>query len=250
MLLAHVVIQRVHRSRYRQRRAAELEASLARARLHALSKELQPHFLFNTLNGIAALVQEDPRLAEAMLVRLGDLLRVTLDEGREGEISLRLELEHLDLYLDLQQMRFGPRLAVVRDVPPDVLQAQVPAMLLQPLVENALTHGIGPKPGPGEVGITARRMGDRVSITVHDTGRGLSPVVKESTGVRNTRARLAAMFSGDYRFALESRGDGQGTLVTIEIPFRVSPDGGVATPEENRAKTDPKAAVAPAGALG
>jgi two-component system, LytTR family, sensor kinase len=249
VLLAHVVIQRIHRSRYRQRRAAELETSLAKAKLHALSNELQPHFLFNTLNGIAALVQEDPRLAETMLVRLGDLLRVTLDDGADGEISLGLELEHLDLYLDLQEMRFGPRLTVVRDIAPDVLKVQVPSMLLQPLVENALTHGIGPKPGPGEVRITARRLVDRVSITIEDTGTGLPPVVGESTGIRNTRARLSAMFSTEYHFALESRRDREGTIVTIQIPLRMT-ETATATADDRLTKGDQTAVPAVAGAVG
>jgi two-component system, LytTR family, sensor kinase len=228
IVLAHVVLQRVHRSRMQQRRAADLEASLIRAKLHALSKELQPHFLFNTLNGIAALMPDDPRLAEAMIVRLGDLLRITLDEVSGGELALGVELERLDLYLDLQQMRFGPRLTVTRDVARDALEARVPAMVLQPLVENALTHGIGPRPGPGTIGITAYRCGERLRITVDDTGVGLPANLRarESTGLRNTRKRLAVMFPANHRFDIGPGPGGRGTLVTIEIPFRT-----VAPPE-------------------
>jgi two-component system LytT family sensor kinase len=233
VVLAHVVLQRVHRSRIQQRRAAELEASLVRAKLHALSKELQPHFLFNTLNGIAALVPDDPRLAEAMLVRLADLLRITLDEVSGAELALGVELERLDLYLELQQMRFGPRLSVTRDVAPDVLEARVPAMLLQPLVENALTHGIGPRSGPGRIGITAYRHGERLRITVDDTGVGLPANVRarESTGLRNTRKRLAVMFPANHQFDIGPGPDGRGTLVAIEIPFRTAPPAEIETPQ-------------------
>jgi signal transduction histidine kinase len=222
ILLAHAVLQRVHRSRAQERRAAELEASLVRAKLHALSKELQPHFLFNALNGIAALMPEDPRLAEAMLVRLGDLLRITLDEVSGGELTLQMELERLDLYLDLQQMRFGPRLSVARDISPDTLEARVPAMLLQPLVENALTHGIGPRPGPGRIEIAAHRSNERLRITVDDTGVGLPGNVRarESTGLRNTRKRLAVMFPANHHFDIGPGLGGRGTHVAIDIPFR------------------------------
>jgi two-component system LytT family sensor kinase len=232
VVLAHVVLQRVHRSRIQQRRAAELEASLIHAKLHALSKELQPHFLFNTLNGIAALMADDPRLAEAMIVRLADLLRITLDEVSAGELPLRTELERLDLYLDLQQMRFGPRLAVTRDVAPAAHEARVPAMLLQPLVENALTHGIGPRPGPGSIEITAGRRDDRLRITIVDTGVGLPANVKarESTGLRNTRKRLAVMYPANHEFHIGPGADGRGTRVTIEIPFRTAPPPELPTP--------------------
>jgi two-component system, LytTR family, sensor kinase len=232
ILLAHVVLQRVHRSRIQQRRAAELEASLVRAKLHALSKELQPHFLFNTLNGIAALVRDDPRLAEAMLVRLGDLLRITLDEVSGAELALGIELDRLDLYLELQQMRFGSRLTVARDVAPDVLDARVPAMLLQPLVENALTHGIGPRPGPGSIRIAAQRHDGRLRITIDDTGIGLpaDARTRESTGLRNTRKRLAVMFPANHRFDIGAGLDG-GTHVAIEIPFRTSPPTEIETPQ-------------------
>jgi two-component system LytT family sensor kinase len=249
ILLAHVVLQRVHRSRIQQRRAAELEASLVRAKLHALSKELQPHFLFNTLNGIAALMPDDPRLAEAMIVRLGDLLRITFDEVSGGELPLRTELQRLDLYLDLQQMRFGPRLTVARDVSPAALDARVPAMLLQPLVENALTHGIGPRPGPGSIRITAHRRGDRLRITVRDTGVGLPPDARtrESTGLRNTRKRLAVMFPACHQFDIAPGPDGRGTRVVIDIPFRTAVPPDRETPTLG-VPTVTRSAVLPSGA--
>jgi two-component system, LytTR family, sensor kinase len=216
LLIAHTVLQRSHEIRQRE----ALERSLALARLQALSLELQPHFLFNTLNGIAALVREDPRRAERMLVRLGDLLRMTLRTGADGEIPLRHELEHLDLYLDLQNMRFGTRLTVVRDVDPATLSARVPSMLLQPLVENALTHGIIPRAGPGRVELTARREGQMLVLRVRDDGVGLAPGPerRERTGLGTTRARLAAMFDGAQSFTLSPASDG-GTVAEVRIPF-------------------------------
>jgi signal transduction histidine kinase len=220
LVIAHMILQRSHE----QRQQAALERSLAEARLHALSLELQPHFLFNTLNGIAALVRDDPRQAERMLLRLSELLHVTLREGAEGDIPLQRELEHLDLYLDLQSMRFGPRLTVVRDVDPATLRARVPRMLLQPLVENALTHGIGPRIGPGRIELTAQREGDALVLGVRDDGVGLPPSAerRERTGIGTTRARLAAMFGEAQRFTL-APAEGGGTEAVVRIPFTPSP---------------------------
>lgn len=219
LIIAHMILQRSHE----QRQQAALERGLAQARLHALSLELQPHFLFNTLNGIAALVRDDPRQAERMLLRLSDLLRVTLRESAEREIPLERELEHLDLYLDLQRMRYGPRVTVVRKVDPETLGARVPRMLLQPLVENALTHGIGRRAGPGQIEVSARREGDSLVLGVRDDGVGLPPDAerRERTGIGTTRARLAAMFGDLQRFTL-APAEGGGTEAVVRIPFMPS----------------------------
>ena len=199
----------------------ETEASLSRAQLHALSVELQPHFLFNTLNAIAALVRADPRTAESMLVKLSDLLRLTLDGTAGGESSLGDEMERLELYVALQQMRFGPRLTVTTAIPDDIRGARVPSMLLQPLVENALTHGIGPKVGPGAIAITGARDGDRLVLSVLDDGVGLPADARsrERIGVGNTRARLATLFPGNHRFELAPVESG-GVRATIDIPLQ------------------------------
>ncbi|MCY1058208.1 histidine kinase [Nannocystis sp. SCPEA4] len=215
LVLAHVVLQRAHERVERE----VLARSLARANLRALSLELRPHFLFNALNGIAALVRDDPRRAEKMLVGLGDLLRLTQQAGAEGQVPLRRELEQVDLYLELQAMRFGPRLTVVRDVDPAVLGARVPGMLLQPLVENALAHGIGPRPGPGRLSLGARREGETLVLRVDDDGVGLAPERRERTGVGTTRARLTAMFGEAARFTL-APADGGGTAVELRLPFQ------------------------------
>lgn len=222
LLIAHVVLQRVHRSRNRQRQAAELETSLARARLDALAKEVQPHFLFNTLNGIAALVRDDPRTAEAMLVKLGDMLRITVDSVNDGEIPLGEELARLQLYIDLQRMRFGVRLTVDICAEPAALDALVPAMLLQPLVENALVHGLAGRPGPGAVHVGARLRDGVLHLTVVDDGIGPPARVRESTGLGNSRTRLRGLHGERARLTLAPRPDGTGTLVTVELPYRTA----------------------------
>lgn len=220
--LAYAVLLRVHAVRFEQRVATDLQLSLAEARLHALTIELQPHFLFNTLNGIAALVRDEPDAAEAMLIRLSDLLRLTLGVGHPAEISLAAELERLALYLDIQQMRFGPRLTIRLTVDPNVTAAAVPTLVLQPLVENALTHGLAPRRGPGHLDISCRRRADWLVLTVQDDGVGLplDGEVREGTGIGNTRARLAAMFGDYYRLELTAAPSG-GTLVRATVPFRM-----------------------------
>jgi signal transduction histidine kinase len=249
LLLAHVVLQRVHRSRYRQHRAAALEASLARARLDALSTKLEPHFLFNTLNGIVSLVRGDPARAEAMLIKLSDLLRLALDESSAGEVPLRAELARLALYVDLQRMRFGPRLTLRWDLADDALDALVPGMLLQPLVENAFTHGLEPARGPATLTITVRTAGDRLQLSVCDSGVGLAPdaAARERTGVRSTRARLAAHYGADFRFALGAPAGAGGTLATVDIPRRAEPrragDGAADPTVGGTARATPRAGV-------
>ena len=221
VFLPHFVLQRIHLARERREVAWQRELSLARERLRALSVELQPHFLFNTLNSIAGLVRNDPRTAETMLVTLSDLLRLTLDGAGAGELSLGDEIERLELYVALQRMRFGPRLTVTITAPDGIRSAGVPGMLLQPLVENALAHGIGPKDGPGTITITGQRRGDRLLLTVEDDGVGLADDSKarERIGIGNTRARLATLFPEDHRFELVPVPNG-GTRAMIEIPFR------------------------------
>lgn len=209
--------------RYRERElhAAQLQTQLARARLHALEMQLQPHFLFNTLNSISELVHDDPGAAELMVAQLGDLLRMTMSgEGRE-EVPLSRELELVGAYLEIERTRFQDRLSVKKMVEPDVLDALVPTLLLQPLVENAVRHGLSPRVAPGTVTLAARRVGDRLRITVRDDGRGLPPPGerRERVGVGNTRARLRQAYGDAHRFELADA-PGGGTQVLIEIPWR------------------------------
>jgi two-component system LytT family sensor kinase len=221
-VVAYLTLQWIHRSRAERSRAREVERSLREARVHALALELQPHFLFNTLNAIAALVRSDAPTAEQMLIRLSDLLRLTLDSGRAGQIPLGEELDQLQLYLGLQQMRHGSRLTVRSEVPDDVREARVPAMLLQPLVENALSHGIGGRPGPGTLSVRAWREDGRLCLAVEDDGVGVPAggPVRQGVGLGNTRARLAALYPEMHEFRIEPRLEG-GTRVLIRLPYVV-----------------------------
>ena len=223
-ILAYLPLQVLHRNRAERARAGELERSLREARLHSLALELQPHFLFNTLNGIAALVRSEPRAAEQMLVKLSDLLRLTLDAGTGGLLPLSEELRRLGLYLALQQMRHGDRLAVEQAVPPELGQALVPAMLLQPLAENAISHGIGARPGPGTLRLAAARADGQLVLSLEDDGIGVAPggPARQGIGLGNTRSRLAALYPGAHQFQIGPR-PGGGTRVEIRIPWATAP---------------------------
>jgi two-component system LytT family sensor kinase len=221
-LTAYALLRRAHRRRLELAVAADLERSLLKARLHALDLELRPHFLFNTLNAITALVRSDPAQAERMLITLGDLLRRTL--GRSGgEVTVADELDHLELYLDIQRVRFRDRVDVKVEVDADVLEAYVPGMILQPLVENALTHGLAPKLSGGTVWLSAAREGDTVVLRVVDNGVGLPPAgARERTGVGNTRERLRSLYGDAHTFTL-APAPGGGAVSEVRIPFRTSP---------------------------
>jgi hypothetical protein len=176
-------------------RGAALETELARAQLDALRSQLRPHFLFNTLNAISVLTVEDPAKARSMLLRLGSLLRRSLDEEHH-EVALQQELEFLNEYLDIQQVRFGDRLVVTSDIDPALLGVRVPVFLLQPLVENAITHGAVEKDGVSVIAIRAARTDRGLRITVQDNGAGPGMLAgtAEGIGLRNTRERLAQLY--------------------------------------------------------
>lgn len=220
-------ISNSRRSQERERRAAELEAMLTNAKLQALRMQINPHFLFNTLNSIAALVYIDPRAADEMLGDLSVLLRRTLDSMEEQEISLAQELEFIGGYIRIEQKRFGERLRVDQRVPDELMEALVPALLLQPLVENAIRHGIEPQRGPGLVSIEAKQAGNRLHLIVRDNGRGLSDANLNSTarrgiGVINTRTRLQALYGEAQSFSL-GRAKPQGCQVDIHLPLHAGP---------------------------
>ena len=206
--------------------AARLQGQLAEARLHVLTSQLQPHFLFNTLHAISALVRESPIEAERLLVRLSELLRHALRSGMQGETSLVEELSFLEKYVEIQEARFGPRLRVTFEIEPPLFDATVPSLLLQPLVENAIRHGIARRPGPGTVQVSARREGERVRITVADDGVGLPAPdrIPEGIGLRTTRARLRQLYGDEHQFALTSPPAG-GTLCTMVLPLRLDGNG-------------------------
>jgi two-component system LytT family sensor kinase len=200
--------------------AAVLHSELAEARLNALTSRLQPHFLFNTLNAIAALVREDPRRAERLLARLSDLLRHALRDAEQSEVTLENELSFVEKYAEVQETRFGPRLNVAFDIDPDVLSAKVPPLLLQPIVENAFRHGLAPRSGSGSIWVRAQEQEDRLLLSVTDDGIGLPPAgVQDGVGLRTTRARLRQLYGEDFQFDLTGPARG-GALCTIILPLR------------------------------
>ncbi len=211
--------------RYRERefRASQLETQLAQAQLQTLKMQLHPHFLFNTLNGIAGLVRDSRNKAAVdMLAGLSDLLRYTLENAGKQEVALKEELEFLELYLDIQQMRFSDRLKVEMHIEPEVLDALVPNLILQPLVENAIRHGVSRRAGSGVVGINARRNEGSLRISIYDDGLGLKrddgAATVEGVGLSNTRARLAQLYGERQRFSLSER-EGGGVEANLVIPF-------------------------------
>jgi two-component system LytT family sensor kinase len=216
--------ERMATSYFEQARVRErLEGQLAQAQLQALRLQLQPHFLFNTLNTIAALVSTDARAAERMVTRLSELLRQTLHSASEQEVPLSRELEMLSPYLEIQRLRFSDRLRVDIDVDPDVETALVPSLLLQPLIENAIRHGITPRAAGGRVQVRARREGDFVRIEVADDGIGFrawtgrSP--REGVGLGTTRGRLRHLYGSTHHLALDAPPEG-GFTVRLAIPHR------------------------------
>jgi signal transduction histidine kinase len=206
-------------SQERELTAAQLRTRLAEANLQALQRQLHPHFLFNTLNTISALMHRDTQAADAMLERLGDLLRLTLDRIGTQHVSLKDELDFLRKYLEIEKTRFGDRLQVHIEVELDTLDAAVPNLVLQPLVENALRHGIGPKIGAGRVDIVARREGNDLRLEVRDNGVGLTTdAFHNGVGLTNTRSRLENLYGDRYRFECQTP-PGGGLAVTVVIPF-------------------------------
>jgi signal transduction histidine kinase len=209
--------------KYRERelRASELEKHLVQAKLQALQMQLNPHFLFNTLHSISSLMHKDVEAADRMIMRLSDLLRAALDGADTQEVSLRKELELLQLYLGIEQIRFGNRLTVEVNVAPEVLGAQVPNFILQPLVENAIRHGIEPRARPGKIELRACRSAETLTLAVCDNGKGIPDTkpAREGVGLSNTRARLQELYGEAHRFELRSGPEG-GLRVEMTFPFR------------------------------
>ncbi|MGH7651117.1 MAG: sensor histidine kinase [Gemmatimonadaceae bacterium] len=212
---------RLEEARRLQAEAAELHAQLSDARLNALRAQLNPHFLFNTLNAISTLVEEDPRGVRRMIARLGDLLRHTLDEGDEQEIPLARELEMLRRYLDIMEVRFQGKLEVSIDTDASLDDALVPNLVLQPLVENAFRHGLAPMQAVGHVTVRAERDDGELVLTVRDNGPGPARDVREGVGLTNTRARLTQLYGARQGVALTAA-DGGGALVEIRLPYHTT----------------------------
>ncbi|HEX7150595.1 MAG TPA: histidine kinase [Thermoanaerobaculia bacterium] len=205
-----------------QARAAQLEAQLAHARLDALRMQINPHFLFNTLHAISALVERDPSGVRRMIARLSDLLRHTLSSRGAEEVALREELAFLQKYLDIMEVRFQGRLRVTQKIAPETLEALVPNFILQPIVENALEHGVG-RTGDANIELGARRDGDDLLLHVRDEGPGLGDSSVSGVGLTNTRARLAELY-GDAASVVIASADGGGVTAELRLPFHVTKD--------------------------
>jgi len=208
--------------RRRAERAQKLEARLAQARMQALEARLHPHFLFNTLNAISSLVTKDPRRAEAMIARLADLLRLVLQRREEGDVLFSQELDLTQRYLAIEQTRFMDRLSVRYEIEPQTLSARLPGFVLQPLVENALRHGLWPQPAPGTLRIHAARSDGHLQVQIVDDGVGIGPSPREGLGLSSTRARLREQFGEGPWLTVADR-PGGGTQVTLNIPWREAP---------------------------
>ncbi|MGH9935082.1 MAG: sensor histidine kinase [Blastocatellia bacterium] len=210
-------------------KASQLEARLAQAQLQALKMQLHPHFLFNTLHAISSLMRRDVEAAERMITQLSDLLRLTLENVGAQETPLRQELEFLERYLEIEQTRFRDRLRVKMEIEPETLDARVPNLILQPLVENAVRHGIAPRAAPGLIEISAKRNENKLELQIRDDGVGVPDEnrtrIKEGVGLANTRARLEQLYGADYRFDLSNHDKG-GLVVSLTIPFRAAEANG------------------------
>lgn len=210
------------RFREQQLREVALATELVQARLQALRMQINPHFFFNTLNTIAALIHDDPHAADRMIVRLSDLLRRSIDRAETQEVPLREEIDFLRSYLDIEQTRFGDRLTVNIEVEPGTEDLMVPFLVLQPLVENAIRHGIEPREEPGHIEIRARRAGHQLELLVKDNGDGLpAEPAREGIGLTNTRSRLMHLYDEEADFELNNM-PGGGLEVRIRIPARAT----------------------------
>lgn len=222
VLAAHAVSYN-RRLREREIRAIQLEGQLAKARLQALKSQLQPHFLFNTMHSISSLMLTDIQAADQMMTRLGDMLRMSLNSAGTQITTLNREVEFLNCYLEIEKVRFAERLNTVLDIAPETLDASVPHLLLQPLVDNAVKHGISKLHSGGQIRISARSQDDQLQIEIRDNGPGLAKYgSRASTGVglRITRERLESLYGQDHSVELLSI-PGGGAVARVCIPFRL-----------------------------
>ena len=223
---ACVAFAHYRKSQERERRAIELEARLAQAKLQALRMQINPHFLFNTLNAVSTLVHTSPQTADDMITDLSELFRGSLESSDEQEIPLGRELELLGRYLALEQRRFGERLSVEQKIAPGIFDALVPTLILQPLVENAIRHGIEPQKCGGKIAICGRRDGGHTILSVSDNGKkpvDFSQAGSKSPGrgigLSNTQARLQQLYGNEQSLAV-GQGELGGWMVEIQLPFR------------------------------
>jgi len=211
--------------REREVRASQLEARLSRAQLDVLRSELQPHFFFNALHSISTLMHRNVEAADEMLTQLADLLRASMDRRSVQEVPLHEELAVLERYLKIMRTRFGDRLSISVAADPELLDVRVPVFILQPLVENAIQHGIAQRAGAGSVAIEARPAGESLELLVRDDGAGFSSnTVREGIGLSNCRLRLEQLYGPAGTLAIDNQ-PGRGTQVTLRVPRRTSGPG-------------------------
>jgi signal transduction histidine kinase len=212
--------QRFHE---RELRASELEGRLAQARLQALQSQMNPHFLFNTLHTISALMHKDVEAADRMVMKLSELLRLALDNTDTHEVPLSQELDFLERYLEIEKTRFRERLNVEMDIAPETLQARVPNLVLQPLVENAIRHGVERHARPGKIVLRAHRQNGQLELEVQDNGGGIpeGKAIREGIGLTNTRSRLQQLYGAAQKFELKNVESG-GLLARVVLPFHNS----------------------------
>jgi two-component system, LytTR family, sensor kinase len=222
VLVAHAVSY-YRRFRERELHTAQLEGQLAKAHLQALKSQLQPHFLFNTMHSISALMLIDVRAADKVMTRLSDLLRMSLENDGSQLTTLSRELEFVTAYLQIEKVRFEDRLTIAFDIAPDTLDAQVPHLLLQPLAENAVRHGISKRIEQGEIRISASHDEHQLYLAVRDNGPGLDlsegSSFREGLGLRTTRERLRTLYGEEHSVDIQSA-PGEGLEINIRIPFR------------------------------
>ena len=222
LLVVHALAYH-HRYRQGELRASQLESQLSNAQLQSLKMQLHPHFLFNTLHSISALLNKDTEAARKMISRLGDFLRLTLENSGTQEVTLGREMEFLMCYLEIERIRFHDRLTTRIYVDPNALDVRVPNLILQPIVENAIRHAIAPRSTPGEIKIQAKQTGHMLRIEVRDNGPGIfmnrsaENQLQKGLGLANTQSRLERLYGEAYSFELANNPDG-GLVVTLEIP--------------------------------
>jgi LytS/YehU family sensor histidine kinase len=222
LIVVLIAVDNARQMREKQTQLLKLQNELQVTQLNALKKQLQPHFLFNTLNSVSALVGKDPDGARRMLGRLGHLLRVSLDQEREGKVRLEQEVDHVSNYLGIEAVRFRDRLAVHYDVPPELGSALVPSMVLQPLAENAIKHGPDTYSDRVEISVRAARSNGKLLLSIEDDGRGCADIAHAlghgGIGLRNVRERLRTLY-GEHASMNASSPGGRGFRVDLSIPF-------------------------------
>jgi hypothetical protein len=254
VMLGHLGWHYYSRFREREVETAQLQRELVEARLEALRMQLNPHFLFNTLHAISALIHESPAAADRVLARLSELLRLSLDQTKPQEVPLSEELSFLDRYLEIEQTRFAEHLTVQKQIDAETLSALVPYLILQPLVENAIRHGIEPRESPGLLRVCASRKDGQLELRVIDNGDGLSDGISrppEGIGLSNTRARLRHLYGDHCSFQLVPA-DGGGLEARVVVPFRTTQTSEAKNPLSPASRSSEATATleAPRGASG